>query len=479
MGVTFRRALAVLAVLAACFVSAVGAAAVFGVDRDLSIGTVRISTQPGHKGALDLYVPLVDWGLRFPGTIRLPARLSLDLRTVDRQAVEELARGQTPDVDRVRAGAKDAIGEYIRLLVLVAALSALLIGALVALALRARTVPVRVTLPAAFVGALLSAAAIAFLLPPRGEITNPEYYANGPDIPVALRTIDEAQGAAKTISEELNTQLVGLARLIAAPAARGAGPEPSHLTLASDLHNNLLALPALERAVRSGPLFFAGDLTSSGSPFEARLTRRVAKIGDPVVFVTGNHDSDVLARGLAGAGVVVLTQRGQLLRNGRYGKVVVRVHGLRVAGYSDPNERRRKDHYRDRGDSPTPAEQRAFTDWLTPLLGKVDVVMTHEPALAEPALEELRRHPPPHPIAFLTGHTHVAAVAHSKNIVELNGGTAGGGGTGNLEKNQPFGLAVLLYRLRKGVFDPSYADIVEIDAHDGTASARRTLVSGD
>ena len=74
---------------------------------------------------------------------------------------------------------------------------------------------------------MTAVAAIALLLPPRGEITDPEYYANGPDIPSALRAIDQAQGAASTISEELNAQLVGLARLIAAPASAEPGPSPT------------------------------------------------------------------------------------------------------------------------------------------------------------------------------------------------------------------------------------------------------------
>jgi hypothetical protein len=60
--------------------------------------------------------------------------------------------------------------------------------------------------------------------------------------------------------------------------------------------------------------------------------------------------------------------------------------------------------------------------------------------------------------------------------VELNGGTAGGGGTGNLEKNQPFGLAVLI-RERGGRFAPLLADVVEIDAQSGDARAERTRLA--
>jgi hypothetical protein len=52
----------------------------------------------------------------------------------------------------------------------------------------------------------------------------------------------------------------------------------------------------------------------------------------------------------------------------------------------------------------------------------------------------------------------------------------GGGGTGNLEKSQAFGLAVLIYAREDG-FEPVAADIVEIDAHGGSAKAERHRVA--
>ena len=79
------------------------------------------------------------------------------------------------------------------------------------------------------------------------------------------------------------------------------------------------------------------------------------------------------------------------------------------------------------------------------------------------------------PLVLLTGHTHVQSFRSSTNFVELNGGTVGGGGTGNLEKTQPFGLAVLIYA-REGGFEPEAADLVEIDAHRGSARAERRRV---
>ena len=73
---------------------------------------------------------------------------------------------------------------------------------------------------------------------------------------------------------------------------------------------------------------------------------------------------------------------------------------------------------------------------------------------------------------LLTGHTHMSSFRSSTNLVELNGGTVGGGGTGNLEKSQPFGLAVLTYT-REGGFEPASADLVQIDAQSGSARAER------
>ena len=470
-----RRALATLAVLAACAGAGWAMLAVFSIDRRLDVGTVRVTADAHHEGALDLYVPLVDWGVRFPGAVRVPARVALDLRTVDRSAVERLARGSAPDVDSVRKQAEGAIEDWVRLMLLLAGLAGLALGGLVALALRGRAAPLKLLAPAAVAGAALTVLALFLLVPPRGELADPEYYANGPDIPAALRAIDGAQDSAATISEELDTQLVGLARLIAAPGERGPSTRLRRLTLASDLHNNLLALPALERAVDGGPLVFAGDLTDRGSPFEAALTARVARAGDPVVFVAGNHDSDALVQRLADAGVMVLGRAGRLLRGGRRGKVVQRVAGLRMAGYESPNLRLRRERYRDRGAEISDAQREAFAEWLRPLAGRVDVVVAHEQGLVERAVDELRRKPPSRPLVLLTGHTHLPVAQASRNLVELNGGSAGGGGTGNLADDQPFGLAVMLFETDG--FRPRFVDTIEIDADSGAARAERLPVA--
>jgi hypothetical protein len=198
------------------------------------------------------------------------------------------------------------------------------------------------------------------------------------------------------------------------------------------------------------------------------------RAGRPFVFVAGNHDSTPLQRSLARAGAIVLTRRGRLRANGSLGPRVVRVAGVRVAGYDDPFLRR-PGRPAAPDPHPTAAQQAAFDTWLRGLQRDIDVVMVHEPALAGRALRRLAAQPPSHPLAFLVGHTHRQDLRAGGDVVVLNAGTAGGGGTGNLTEHQPIGVAVLLFE-RRPRFDPLAADLVTIDPGTGDVSASRRRI---
>jgi predicted phosphodiesterase len=472
-----RRALSVLVVVAATLLGSYGALVTFTQVKRLSVGEIRLSMSPGHRGALDIYVPLVDWGARFEA-IRLPARLRVDLRTVDRTTVTRVASGASLDVEHVRTEARDAIAGYLKALIGVCVAAGFALGLLMAFAIRSRTGPrLRVTSAVAAGTAIAIGIALVILLPPRGTIDSPQYYAHGGDIPRALQALDAAERSSGVLDEELDAQLVGLARLVIAPGNRPALTGRPHITMASDLHNNVLAVPVLQRTAGDGPLLFPGDLTDRGSPLEARAIRQVVRAGKPFVFVSGNHDSDTLVRELVRAGAIVLTQFGRLNRDGSYGNIVQNVGGLRIAGYSDPFERSAAQNFRDvfNGGAPTPAMQDEFTAWLRRVQGNVDIVMVHEPSLIQPALQVLRDDPPSHPIVFVTGHTHKATLDRQPGVTVINDGSIGAGGTGNLAEKAPtaYGIARLLYTL-KPRFQPLAADLVSIDPGSGSASARRT-----
>ena len=469
-----RQLLAIAAVVVAAFGGALAAFSAYTAERDVSVGTVELSIEPFDRGALDLYAPIVDWGVRFP-VVRMPARVKVDVRSVDREAIARVAEGGQVDVDSLRDDAEDAIASYLRELIAIVLAAALLMGSLAALALRSREAArLRWLLLTAVLTEAAITVALVVLLPPRGDLDDPEYYAHGSDIPRALEAVEAATSSPGTLAEELNAQLVGLARLVIAPSGRPLPGGLPRLTLASDLHNNVLTLPSLEGAARGGPLLFAGDLTDQGRPFEIELVRRVVSAGRPFLFVTGNHDSDTLVERLVREGAIVLTERGRVQPDGGFGPVVFRFNGIRVAGYSDRNERSSARRYRSvPNPRPTEGEQRSFATWLRGIRDDVDVVMVHAPELAEAAIERMRSDPPDHPLVLAVGHTHRPAVEQvAPNVMLLNGGTAGAGGSGNLAEGQPIGLAVLTYQ-RDPSFAPVVADLVEIDPGDGSARAER------
>lgn len=476
-----RKVLTILLVVLATLAGAVVALGTFPREHRLDVGTVRLSVDPGHKGALDLYVPLVDWGVRFP-VVRLPARINVDVRSVDRDAVVRLAGAGDLDPAVVRTQARDALVSFLRLAILVSVLGGLALGVLVALAARSDRGPrLRTTLGVAAVTAVACGGALVVGLPPHSDVGTPQYYANGPEVPTALRALETIGASSRTLDDEIDEQLVGIARFVNAPAGRAVlGTAAPRLTVASDLHNNVIALPALERAARGGPLLFAGDLTDRGSAVEQALVLRVARAGSPLVFVSGNHDSDVLERKLARTGAVVLTRSGRLRGNGTTdGAVVQRVAGLRIAGYDDPLKRLAIEGYADNGADYTEVQQQHFADWLERLRGNVDVVMVHAPGLARLARERLREDPPQTPLVLVVGHTHTAALERLGPVTVVNPGSVGGGGTGNLkDAGGDIGLVRLTFT-RLPAFVPRAADLVQIDPGDGEAVARRFRLDPD
>jgi predicted phosphodiesterase len=470
-----RRALSIVLVVVATCGGSYLALVAYHQSSTLSVGEIRMSVSPGHRGALDVYVPLVDWGARFEA-IRAPIRLRVDLQTVNRGVATALAQGQSLDIDKVRIEAESALRTYLIRLFLLSILAGAALGLLTAFAIRSRVPRLRWTASATVLTSIGIGVAMVVLIPPRGEISDPQYYAHGPDIPRALEAVAAAQRTPGVLDQELDAQLVGLARLVVEPGRRQSLTGQPTITVASDLHNNTVALSVLARATGDGPLFFVGDLTDRGSPLETNLVRQIAHTGEPFVFVSGNHDSDYLSDELAKEGAVVLTRRGRLKADGRYGPIINRVAGLRVAGYDDPFERRSSESFADRFDNnPQPWMAAAFNQWLQPLIGKVDVVMVHEPGLLATALQVLEDAPPQSPIVFLVGHTHETDFKSQPGVTVINGGSIGAGGTGNLTESTSLSLARFVFTTEPS-FQPLAADLVSIDPGTGNSSARREIL---
>src|SRR5262245_43334750 len=150
---SFRRLIAGVAVSGATLLGGYLVLVGYHDTHQLTVGEIRMSVSPGHRGALDVYVPLVDWGARFE-SIRLPVRLRGDLQTVSRDVVTDLARGGKLNVEQARAEARDALASYLKKLIAWMMVAGLALGVLVAFAIRSRVPRLRWTIPCAVITAV-------------------------------------------------------------------------------------------------------------------------------------------------------------------------------------------------------------------------------------------------------------------------------------------------------------------------------------
>ena len=214
-------------------------------DDELAIGTVRLSVDLRHRGR-STSTSRSSTGARGSSAIRLPARLHVDLRTVDREAVQRRGERRAVDLaERPRRGARRD-----RVLPARADRPCAPRGAGGRPARRVRGPPpgraaLRYTLAAAGHDHRSASASRSWSCSRRaGEIDEPQYYAFGADIPRALDAVEAAQRSTRALDQELDAQLVGLARLVTDPANRTPLADRPSITIASDLHNNFLAEPS-------------------------------------------------------------------------------------------------------------------------------------------------------------------------------------------------------------------------------------------
>ena len=247
--------------------------------------------------------------------------------------------------------------------------------------------------------ALAGCLALALLLPPRGVIARPGVLRQRPGHPgrAADHRAGPGVGARDLGGAERAARRPCAARVAHRRGGPGATSTPPWWRRTST--TTCWRCPRSSARSGRGPSSSSGTSPPAGRPSSSASSRRIVGIGDPFVFVSGNHDSDALVRRMALAGGIVLTERGRCATTATYGPLVVRVRGLRVAGLLGPVRAAGRASASGPQEEPRPdAEQREeFRDWLRPLLGRVDVVMVHEPQLAEDAAEELRRDPPAPP----------------------------------------------------------------------------------
>ena len=453
-------------------------------SRTVTLGTVDVHVVPARSGEVDVYVPVVDWGVRAePYTA--PIAVELEFRSLDRNAaLTALRSGGSADASLagLEAELRDVVADGLRRAAAFALfgglVGGLLGGAVIAVFTRRRWLLLG---PAAGLAVTFAAVALVGAGVSRfdyGALREPTFYAHGDELPRLLQFSERVLAAGEGYQDSYGDAVEGLTRLIAVAGERAEQPAQIDraIVVASDLHSNSLVLPGLEGFTNGKPVFLVGDLTQRGSQYEAGIVPGIARLGAPVVAVSGNHDSRPLMLAAARSGVVVLTRSGMLRADGTTsGDPVVSVAGLRVAGWDDPQESATgtfEGHLLELKEQALLDAEQQFLDWFDSLPERPDVVLVHRHGLAHALLDRLAAEGG-ESVLVLTGHDHRQHVESEGGSVIIDGGTVGAGGAfGVGEQMSGFALVHLDENEQARA-----VDLVEVEPESGSASAHRVVLS--
>jgi predicted phosphodiesterase len=453
-------------------------------SRPVTLGTVAVDVVPARSGEVDVYVPVVDWGVRAePYTA--PVAVELEFRSLDRNAALAALRtggSANASLTGLETELRDAVSHGLRraaaYALLGGVLGGLLGGAVVAVFSRRRWLLLG---PAAGLTVTFAAVVLVGVGVSRfdyGALREPTFYAHGEELPRLLEFSERVLAAGEGYDDSYGEAVEGLTRLIAVAGERSESPAPIDraVVVASDLHSNGLVLPALEGFTAGKPVFLVGDLTQRGTRYETGIVPGVARLGSPVVAVSGNHDSRPLMLAAARRGVIVLTRSGRLLADGTTdGDPVVEIAGLEVAGWDDPAESASgtfEGHLLELKEQALIDAEQQFLDWFEALPERPDVVLVHRHSLAHGLLELLAAQGG-EPVLVLTGHDHRQHVESEGGHVLVDGGSVGAGGAFGVGE-EPSGFALV----HLAADDRARAvDLVEVEPESGTASAHRVVIA--
>ena len=404
-----RWALVLVVALAA---AAAAMVTVGGVEQDVGPVQTRLSLDLSAGGGTQVAVPPV--GRLLMDTHTGPLRIRATVDGVDASAVRSVLQGNRSTLDPATART-DVRAGLTRLAVrsgLVAVLAAAAAGALVFRRWGAVVVGTGGTLLALAVTG--GTAAASFDADAVGE---PTYDGLLTQAPVLLGTVADARTAVDAYGGRVTQLADNVARLYGTLTTLpdGPGQDATRVLWVSDVHNNPAAyrvMAALVAQFDVQAIVDTGDSTDVGSALENGIHAPVADLGVPYLWVRGNHDSSVTQAFMGGLPNVRVLD----------GPDVVEAAGIRWVGVGDP----RYTPFRRVQDGGTDSAQqlqdagRQLRDGLAARGTTADVVLVHEPPMAEELLGEV-------PLV-LDGHVHERRERRVEGTLELTLGSSGGAG---------------------------------------------------
>jgi Icc-related predicted phosphoesterase len=435
-----------------------------------TLGRVETRVAPASSGRFDAYVPIVDWGVR-ARPYWAPLAVELQFRSLERDAALAAVRSGPAAQRNVRlleGELRDSVDAGFRRAA-AAALVGGIIGGFIAGAIavafgrRRRWLPVGTATGVATSSVAVVLAGLTLVSADWNALRQPTFYAHGSELPKLLSFSDQILTAGETYTHSYDRAVAGLENLISATERPRTAPAVKTVVLASDLHSNGLVLPVLADYSEGKPVFFVGDFAELGTKLEEGVVPEVARLGSPVVAVSGNHDSAPLMRALAHEGVLVLTQA--------HG--VVDVDGIAVAGFEDPLERDGgvSGHRLKLKVGEKVSAEAELISWFEALPRRPQVVLVHQHGLAHALLDHIAAEQPAPPLLILTGHDHRQHVDQRGDDILVDGGTIGAGGPFAIGES-PAGFALLHLTAANRL---QAADLVQVEPLSGEGTARRVV----
>ncbi|MDQ3772000.1 MAG: metallophosphoesterase [Actinomycetota bacterium] len=260
---------------------------------------------------------------------------------------------------------------------------------------------------------------------------------------------DRFQIASRRISD--------LVALLAQPLDDPEGGTVSILHV-SDIHSNPLGIEITRQLATQfdvAAVIDTGDLTSFGSPIEARVGELIEGFPVPYLFIPGNHDSTANRVQLSRIEGVTLLDRETST-----------VGGLDVLGWADPTFTASNEITTEEGNEVRDQEASEVEASVSDL--QPDILAVHDQRLATESYGDV-------PLV-LSGHTHDRDLRIEDGSVQLVVGSTGATGLGafTIKADLPY-EAELVY-LRDGL--PSAVDYVSFRSLGGEFEIQRELLDG-
>lgn len=418
----------VAGVIAACTLGGMtlGLLAFTDDSQRTSFGTIESSVHPDLDGHVEVYVPLVDWRVRLLDH-RAPARIEIVLRGIDRSRAGQglsSAAAASRSVADVRRDSQQVVEQAVRRAVIASAAGGL-VGALVGGALLTATRLRRrwLLLGPAFGAAVVAGVLVPSVLAMRGlegqrvEVTAAGGHAR--ELPTVLRYAEQLLDVGDEYERHYATALRSITELGSFAGTARTEPDETAIVI-SDFHDNVFVLDALAEHAKGRAVFAVGDFIAVGARIVERHAPPVARLGEDLVAVSGNHDTREYMDALEANGATVLDEEAPTTRWGE----------LLVAGFPDPLERQPGDseHRLRVYGKEYDAQRDAFVEWFEQLDERPDVVLVHQHGFAHALVEHLAEQGDEQPLLLLVGHDHRPHVHADGAHVIVDAGTIGAGG---------------------------------------------------